>query len=1087
MRRLPLIPLLLVACGRPDAPALAPSTGHLEAAREVRPPRDDAGDKDPKSSKARELGSVARWVPRPEILGAGTFASEERGTFRTALAGIRVQRLADGSVLTSEDRIRDELLQITQIPRWLGSGYLFLTRNELSVAAAFTAPRKTILSQPGSLQRAFVGTDRIFVTTSGGAITAFDARTFVEVPTETLPGVPWLSSYAAKDAARAIAVFDLLGPVRTTDGGKTWQRLPIAAAISKVDVIRDTFLLQEASENGNNANTLRRFVVDEDGSARLAGDAASLDAVVAPKSAGKDLLVAAIERGVATASTKELEKLQAPIPTPTTALEEGRPSDESREALVVDGADLVRLDLRRGAILERAAFAFPPGTGRCVGTTLATQEFAAPAPAAGARPPGTAQGGEETASTNAGATKPAVRPKNAVGFLCEGADGGSWIYRLNDGKTPVLLRQFKHGRTIVPSGNGLLVVKGPCAVDGRQQPAEHRYCLFEGGEAFRDVDVRGDVGGERLVALGRGRLAVITPSHGVLTSARLTVLENGTARTVPLEFKDSDERARQDAKSGLWLDGFQEIAPGILAGWAELGGYYTGIRFDLTGSGTLYRAPSDRGNGTVGGRYGFFRSLNLRSFETTDFGKTWKEADAPALVGAARPKSLACSDVGCSLPGWLRVGWGVAPEKEKSKEIAKIKRPSSTVTPSFSSFRFVCERGKSYVPPPPRAEKAFDDEGDDFRVGRFRGGFGYGGMGGPNEELLVKKLTAFGGSPAPILGVDDRGAEMGARRAISNESTDSAHIYAWGPKGTDFTQSGQLEIRWTPLYAEGLHPRRTARVRLPQAFADLIPGLSAFNGGGYANFTLVDTGDDRHALLHTTRYGMQQGSVVALLDATGAPTLVRREGGDPLPPIEDATRLGGRLYVSAQPSEFPPESVLYEVDGGTAREVARFPRYTKDGPARGQQLRLARSTDGNRLGLVVTGRPASVAGTPSYWVVPFTPDTREFGTPFYAGDNGFRNFRDVPVCSAADDGYSLDMPIPTAAALDAGGDHVSMSSLEGRVRLSSEKLCIEALQGLATHEKNTFGWTAGAGPAIPLATLEGGEGRIAYSCRSARP
>lgn len=1020
----------------------------------MRPPREEP--KGPKGEKTKEPGGVARWVPRPELLPAGTFASEERGTFRTSLAGIRVQRLADGSVLTSEDRIRDELLQVTQIPRWLGSGYLFLTRNELSVAPSFTAPRKTIFSQQGMLQRAYIGTDRVFVTTSGGGIAAFDARTFVEVPTETLPGVPWLASYAAKDAARAIAVFDLLGPVRTTDGGKTWQRLPIAAAIAKVDVVRDTFVLQEASENGNTSNTSRRFVVDDDGSAHLAGDSIALDAVVAPKAAGKDLLVAAIERGVTTTS----------VSTPAVRPSDEETAEEPREALVVDGADLVRVDLRRGAVLERAAFAFPTGTGRCVGTTLATQEFA---------PPGAA---------GSDATKPAVRPKNALGFVCEGADGGSWIYRLNDGKTPVLLRKFKHGRTIVPSGNGLLVVKGPCAADGLQQPAEHRYCLFEGGEAFRDVDVRGDVGGERLVALGRGRLAVITPSHGVLTSARLTVLENGTARTVPLEFKDSDERARQDAKSGLWLDGFQEIAPGILAGWSELGGYYTGIRFDLTGAGTLYRSPSDRGNGTVGGRYGFFRALNLRSFETTDFGKTWKEADAPALVGAARPKSLACSDVGCSLPGWLRVGWGVAAEKEK--EVAKIKRPTPS-TPSFTSFRFVCERGKSYLPPAPRPEKGIDDDGDDGGFGRFRGGFGYGGMGGPNEDLLLKKLTAFGGSPAPVLGADDRGAELGARRANSNESADSAHIYAWGPKGTDFTQSGQLEIRWTPLYAEGLHTRRTARVRLPQAFADLLPGASAFSGGGYANFTLVDTGDDRHALLHTTRYGMQQGSVVALLDANGAPTLVRREGGDPLPPIEDATRLGGRLYVSAQSNEFPPESILYEVDGGTAREVARFPRYTKDGPARGQTLRLARSADGNRLGLVVTGRPANLTGVPSLWVVPFTPDTREFGSPFYAGDNGFRNFRDVPVCSAADDGYTLDMPLPTAAALDAAGDHVSMSSLQGRVRLSSEKVCIEALQGLATHEKTTFGWTAGSGPSIPLATLEGTDGRIAYTCRSARP
>ena len=83
--------------------------------------------------------------------------------------------------------------------------------------------------------------------------------------------------------------------------------------------------------------------------------------------------------------------------------------------------------------------------------------------------------------------------------------------------------------------------------EGRAPPEIHPFCVLGHDNTWREVHVRGDVGGERVVVLADGKIVVVSPPQGRPRPARLTLLDKGRATTLPVVFPKVTRRHRARA------------------------------------------------------------------------------------------------------------------------------------------------------------------------------------------------------------------------------------------------------------------------------------------------------------------------------------------------------------------------------------------------------------------------------------------------------------------------------------------------------------------------------------------------------------
>ncbi len=116
--------------------------------------------------------------------------------------------------------------------------------------------------------------------------------------------------------------------------------------------------------------------------------------------------------------------------------------------------------------------------------------------------------------------------------------------------------RFDEPRFVAPSGNGALVVRGPCT--GKQAGAAGAYCIRTRDGRKSEMRVRGDLGVERLVALSDGGTAVVVPPRLGAPGTLTVVAADGSAKTVKLKLPKDDVQSLAMLKKGLWLEGFVE-------------------------------------------------------------------------------------------------------------------------------------------------------------------------------------------------------------------------------------------------------------------------------------------------------------------------------------------------------------------------------------------------------------------------------------------------------------------------------------------------------------------------------------------------
>jgi hypothetical protein len=236
----------------------------------------------------------------------------------------------------------------------------------------------------------------------------------------------------------------------------------------------------------------------------------------------------------------------------------------------------------------------------------------------------------------------------------------------------------------------------------------------------------------------------------------------------------------------------------------------------------------------------------------------------------------------------------------------------------------------------------------------------------------------------------------------------------------------------------------------------------------------LGVGDDgTHALLAARRAnnGRNETTLFEVEDGH-SPVELRRADGEPFGDLDAALRAGGRWYVATPPSS-DWTSIVWQVDGPIARELARVPRAGMD--TRPAGARLARRSDGRAIGFVVDGQPAVERPGPQRWVLPIDVETGALGEPEPLGLADMTDRGAMAFCGEDDVGWILDSTFNLGVRLYAGEKYAgSLMSVDARVRITPAHACVDRLAGtmgaLGAEQVATL-TRGGGGKALPVGQL----------------
>ena len=672
------------------------------------------------------------------------------------------------------------------------------------------------------------------------------------------------------------------------------------------------------------------------------------------------------------------------------AVTDGWPLADGTVLVARDGA-LTRVRLADGLVVSEQANAFPMNPARCHPFSLATP-----------------------------------RDGGAFGYTCGEPHGGTRIYVGSaDASKLVEARRFAEPRQVDAFGNGALAVRGSCEeVGGAAREGSGRWCVMSPDGKWSERIARG--AGAHLVILSDGRTVVLGPPvDGDLMTARITTTEGSQETSRPISFSPMESDVSHVLRVGVWMDGFEERRPGWIGGWVDLAGSVIGIEVSLGGQARLGEYIRDARGPVVAGRWGLGWPLSRRGFETTDGGMTWnKGIPLPDPLPPLTPdREHVCGPIGCLMEGWARIGWG-------ADGTANDPQPQSLPPPrslAASPLRLACE-------PTGPARDSRDDPGSP-------------GRHGPAADL-VTRFPPLWRHEGPVIPKGQIGlwaepsSELDSLRA-----SPLARAYAWGSRDEEWDHA-QWEILWISPWGSNPQARASGPALAPWSKLDAAQAAMRSLGGWQNGWTVVAGDDPDHALLVARGSPGTTSSRVALLES-GRPPVWLTSPPEWVEPVGAATRFGDRWYVAtSEKARESPATVLWTLDGSTARELARLPRVGVEGR---RQVRLARRSDGRALGVAVEGQP-SVDTDASIWVAGVDVDTGEVSdpsklAPLDSADGGLN------VCGGDEPGWVLDLPYP--GSVEIGIDEHWAAILSGttaRVRLSASHACLEGVVGSTDRE-----------------------------------
>lgn len=931
----------------------------------------------------------ARLVPE-EIDETQSSGVDPSGGVRGIVAGLRLVTLPRGAIATAEDRFSSQPHSGIELPAHLSGGFLFVVGSNIWRAETWLGRAAPIFTSAQPIQEIIPGLDRVYLRMTN-AYVAIDGKTGRVLDLGPLPKSPTIASFAAIDAWSAAAVTDLRGVMATFDAGTTWRSLDLPMTARQIIALTGHHLAIVGVEAGHET----WFDLAADGSlTRLRK---------APREETPFVRVPATERDEVSM------RIFGKIPL-VAAIEDGWPLADGTAVIARDGA-LGRVRLSDGALIDFVQNAFSLEPARCHPIALAQSEEAA-----------------------------------GFGFVCGEPHGATIIYAYDDKRGGLVpLRRFNEPRVVTPSGNGAIAVHGTCAPSAEPLPVDKTaaiaqpFCIFGVDRVWRDVVIHSDAGDGRVIVLRDGKIAVVSPPPSQDIPARLTVLDHGRATTTPIVLPKVPPDVATVLHFGVWLDGFEERRPGVVGGWIEAGGAMLGIEIDLTGNVTLGQYVRDAGMPFVSGRYGFGWT-GTRGYETTDGGMKWTSLDLPAAL-FKKVTSRACGPIGCTAAGWLRVGWGEGKKAEPVNAPGTYCPATSAAPPEID---LVCT---SLAPaaPKPRAPKP-------ARPSRTPPPLASATVNASTAVLAqgfagLTEMPAFYNEPGPALRDADRGLSFEVQELPERSSRvgSLARVYGWAPKTGEWDTLGQWQIKWLSPFSGWPEIRATAPAPTRAAIAEIFRMSGTY--GMTSGWKMAPGNDAAHAMLIGRRADASE-TLLFELEADRAPVPVARADGEPFSEIEGVVRTAGSWFV-ATPSTTSPRAatIVSQIDGGIAREIARIPRLQIDG-GRSSSTRLVSRSDGRAIGLVVDGQATADRATPTRWVLPIDLESGQLGEPTLLGyaDLGGRV---LSACTDDFTGWVIDTGLAQSAIrLNTVRGKGALRNVYARVRLTSADACIERLSGV---------------------------------------
>jgi hypothetical protein len=588
-----------------------------------------------------------------------------------------------------------------------------------------------------------------------------------------------------------------------------------------------------------------------------------------------------------------------------------------------------------------------------------------------------------------------------VGFVCGEEQGPTRLFALRE---PLGLRAvavFDGPRRVSAAENGGLVVDGACNSDPNSTAS---YCVFPPSGPNYELEVGGDRGVERVVALSDGRAAVLVPPRlgapGLLTLTG----RGGRGITVPLELPDKlDSEVIALLEEGLWLDSFTEAKPGELSGWVYGAGPFVGVRVSLDGSVKVGRAQQGLERAFIAGRRGFVLGLRGGAYETLDGGFEWSDVDLPSEPDLSAPQALSsvngCSAAGCAFSGWLRVGWGTS--EKRRLPTAASPEPTRLRLPSGGRWSLECTPSGEVSAP----SLTVLPEPEERREGPWN----------PFYEIAAPKRAA-----------GDVALDTGGESEL-----DEFHAYAWGPKLSDWNQRGRFLVRAADPFRVLGAVWETAPTEPPWQSPELTAdafGLSS--GGPPAAWRVLLDPRGRSGLLIVASRGttelflIEEGKPIFRLNAPGA-----------LGVLSSVAQAGGHFYIGSV-----TDGRGFRVSRVEASGIVTVGEYPDAVPRSGAPT-LVPATQGSGLGLWIRSG--------DFYLYPIDPQTGGVDAPLvFPADT----LSTMPrVCSEKPDGYLVSDALALDPQVDFAvrGPTIRARQVEAKLLVSSTELCTEGLRAKA--------------------------------------
>ncbi|MBK9265179.1 MAG: PQQ-binding-like beta-propeller repeat protein [Polyangiaceae bacterium] len=684
------------------------------------------------------------------------------------------------------------------------------------------------------------------------------------------------------------------------------------------------------------------------------------------------------------------------------AVEDGYP-DSNETAVVARSGALARISLRTGAIVEMSTSAFPERDATCHGVRLGA----------------------------------------SFGFVCGEHDGATNVYAFDPPLSMHKVLSFRGPRFVSASGNGALVIRGPCGEGPEDDDGMRVYCVRSALGNTREVRVKGDLGVERVVALGDGRVAILVPPRNGGTG-QITVVDGSKVATSALSLPTKPRSVVRELRRGMWLEGFEEREAGVIGGWVEAGGPVIGVRVAIDGK-VKAGEPRNNENGVImSGRFALSQGEGGRAAESTDGGVSWKVFDMPEHdISPGDADTRACGPLGCVLGGWVRVGWG---KPATAGDLTPAPTPPSMYVPSTVSptVNLRCSpMGKAVTEPLPD-KPVKPAPAPVVAMPRYPSG-PFGRFPLPPTVAPRSPWQSFRNSPPPTLGADEVGIDNGVPYDLV-----SMRAYAWGKKGADWARLGHFIIRFDDRF-DPLGGMRSTGIA-PPPWADEVATMDAMGIGSYPIVTWGSYLDasGRHALVTLCK----GGACSHFAASEGQPALhlrdvVGRTAVAPRPYPHGAVRVGESwFFVTPGPSS--DTVAVYRADLGVIRRLALYHRPVAAPGSRysshtnAEAPRIVRRAIGNGIGLLFTALAAPGERSGGMFVLPIDPDTGELGEPILLGKRDLAG-QLPPRCAEGQDGWLLDTGLDMNPNVQLTSGRAVLDTIEFRLRMDPGAVCVEAM------------------------------------------